>query len=297
MPTQQFKVIASALNVRRRPSLSGPVLGLLRENEIVDWIETHEDGNWHKVRNDELEGWASARYLSSYSPTVPGTPKFAVIEAAITSPLVTFHWPNRGRAPLGYLKGMALVFARAYCKLVSNHPDALEMAQANTGIRDSDALAHYADQFEEMGMNNDATGPDTLRHLYVLMMGLGMRESSGKHCTGRDRSANNTSSITAEAGLFQTSFNAKSSNAALLGPMFDRYSNNPSGFLDEFSEDVSCDARDWENYGSGDGREFQRLSKECPAFGAEFAAIVLRNRRRHYGPINRREAKTHPGGE
>lgn len=39
-------------------------------------------------------------------------------------------------------------------------------------------------------------GTDTLRQLFVLLIGLGMRESSGQYCEGRDRSASN---VTAEA--------------------------------------------------------------------------------------------------
>jgi hypothetical protein len=58
-------------------------------------------------------------------------------------------------------------------------------------------------------MRNDVSGIDTLRHLFVLMIGLGMRESSGRYCEGRDQSASNTSADTAEAGLFQTSWNAR----------------------------------------------------------------------------------------
>jgi hypothetical protein len=42
------------------------------------------------------------------------------------------------------------------------------------------------------------------------MLGHGMRESSGRHCEGRDLSADNVQSDTAEAGLFQTSYNAHS---------------------------------------------------------------------------------------
>ena len=52
-------------------------------------------------------------------------------------------------------------------------------------------------------MDNDAAGVDTVRHLFVLLIGLGMRESSGKYCEGRDKSASNRSAETAEAGLFQ----------------------------------------------------------------------------------------------
>ena len=42
-----------------------------------------------------------------------------------------------------------------------------------------------------------------------------MRESSGKYCEGRDKSADNTTAETAEAGLFQTSFNARRSSPLL----------------------------------------------------------------------------------
>jgi hypothetical protein len=48
------------------------------------------------------------------------------------------------------------------------------------------------------------------------------------------------------------------------------------------------------NFGSGPGAEFQRLSKASPAFAAEFAAVTLRNLRKHYGPINTRAAKIKP---
>ena len=41
-------------------------------------------------------------------------------------------------------------------------------------------------------------------------LGLGMRESSGQYCCGRDTSEDNTTADTAEAGLFQMSWNAMS---------------------------------------------------------------------------------------
>jgi hypothetical protein len=139
-------------------------------------------------------------------------------------------------------------------------------------------------------MTNDVEGADSLRHLFVLLIGLGMRESSGKHCEGRDVSANNTTAETAEAGLFQTSFNARSASP-LLPSLFAHYSAHPAGFLDVFKEGVHCSASSHENFGSGDGREFQRLSKQCPAFAAEFAAVALRHVRSHWGPIKNRHAE------
>jgi hypothetical protein len=212
---------------------------------------------------------------------------------AAASAIARHRWNDRGVAPAGYIKGMALAYARVHCKLKAGDAAAIEMAKANTGNNAHDALAWYGEKFLAARMNNSVAGPDTLRHLFVLMVGLGMRESSGKHCEGRDRSTSNTTAETAEAGLFQTSFNARSASP-LLPMLFARYSANPSGFVDVFKEGVRCSAASLENFGSGDGMKFQRLSKECPAFAAEFSAVTLRNMRTHYGPINRREAELRP---
>jgi len=213
-----------------------------------------------------------------------------IVQIAANSDIARYNWPDRGRAPLGYIKGMALVYARVYCKLKAGDAAAVEMAKADTGNAKKDALAHYESQFAALGMDNSTSGADTLRHLFALMLGLGMRESSGKYCEGRDMSADNTTSETAEAGLFQTSYNARSASA-LMPKLFAQYQANPSGFLDVFKEGVTCHPSDLENFGSGDGKEFQRLSKACPAFAAEFAAVGLRNIRTHWGPINAQKAE------
>jgi uncharacterized protein YgiM (DUF1202 family) len=220
----------------------------------------------------------------------------AVTDIAARSKIAQFEWENRGVAPMGYIKGMALVYARVYGKLNAGDAAATEMARAKTADPAHDALAWYSAEFAELGMNNDIAGADTLRHLFVLLIGLGMRESSGRCCEGRDRSASNTTAETAEAGLFQTSFNAMTASP-LLPILFANYSDNPSGFLEVFKEGVTppCTPADLENnFGSGDGREFQRLSKACPAFAAEFAAVGLRHARTHWGPINTRAAELRP---
>src|SRR5690348_1742885 len=112
-----------------------------------------------------------------------------ITQIAATSDIASYSWKDRGTAPAGYIKGMALVYARVYCKLKAENAAAVEMAKANTGDNDHDALAWYGDIFAAAGMDNENAGADTLRHLFVLMMGLGMRESSGKYCEGRDTSA------------------------------------------------------------------------------------------------------------
>jgi hypothetical protein len=57
---------------------------------------------------------------------------------------------------------------------------------------------------------------------------------------------------------------------------------------------VSCSEADLRNAGEGKGKEFQRLSKDCPAFAAEFTAVGLRNDRTHWGPINNLAAEIRP---
>lgn len=185
---------------------------------------------------------------------------------------------------------MALVFARVLCKLKAGDAAVVEMAKANTGDNGRDVLAWYDSKFSAIGMKNNTSGADTLRHLFALLIGLGMRESSGRYCEGRDRSASNTTADSAEAGLFQTSFNARTASP-LLPMVFVEYSAKPAGFVDTFREGVRCKAADLQNFGSGPGRDFQQLSKESPAFAAEFAAVGLRNIRKHWGPINTRAAE------
>ena len=79
--------------------------------------------------------------------------------------------------------------------------------------------------------------------------------------------------------------------------LFAEYSANPSGFVEIFREGVRCTPANLENFGFGDGMEFQRLSKACPAFAAEFAEVRLRNIRTHGDSITRREAEIRPEGD
>jgi hypothetical protein len=167
------------------------------------------------------------------------------------------------------------------------------MATASITANNSDALSWYRARFAAAAMSNAAPGRDTLRHLFVLMIGLGMRESSGRYCAGRDTSEDNTASDTAEAGLFQMSWNAHSASP-LIGQLFSRYSSSSDGFLSIFQEDVACTHGDYANYGDGDGAAFQKLCKLCPAFAAEAAAAGLRVLRSHWGPINSRAAEIRP---
>lgn len=217
---------------------------------------------------------------------------------AASSSCAKTQWKDRGLARPGYFKGMAVVFAKSLCemqrddvRIVSARP--LDGEEANK----KDALAWYATVFDNASMKNDRAGPDTLRHAYTLLIGLGMRESSGKHCVGRDRSANFSSADSAEAGLFQTSWGGRRSSP-VLSELFEKYRANPTGcLLNTFSQNVRCSEWDARTWGTGTGAQWQELTKSCPAFATEYAAVMLRTSggsRGEFGPLRNRAAELTP---
>jgi hypothetical protein len=213
-------------------------------------------------------------------------------DLAAASSCARARWSDRGSAPRGYIEGMALTYARSLCRLRDDHDAAKRMAARASADESRDALTWYEDHFDRNGVDVDRSGREALRALYTLGLGLGMRESSGKYCEGYDTTAGAQSAVTAEAGLFQTSYNSHSS-AAELRDLIEEYENNPEAcMLEIFREGVRC--RQQSIIGSGPGAAFQRLAKSCPAFAAEYAMITLRVLRRHYGPINRRAAQVLP---
>ena len=257
----------------------------------------------HALEADGVVGQQTWQALYDEAPFVPPEPQpvppgaftaeqqARIKQIAMSSDIASYEWDDRGEAPIGWTQGMALAFAQSYRKLKANHPAMLEMSKGRTSS-DKDALNEYRGDFEELGMSNEVAGTDVLRHLYALMLGHGMRESSGEHCCGRDQSADNYDSETCEAGAFQTSYNASNASAPEFDNLMDEYTRGASdGYLDAFSEDVSCSSSDWESYGSGRGREFQDLCKHQPAFSAESCGLTLRNLCNHYGPIIRHETE------
>jgi hypothetical protein len=208
-----------------------------------------------------------------------------IVSLARNSALARHSWSGRGRALIGYINGVAVSFARVCLKLKAGDSAALAMT-APLGGTSSDALAWYG-----AAAGDRST---TLRQLFALLYGLGIRESSGNCFEGRDRSASNVTADTAEAGLFQQSWNSRSASPE-LPKLFEAYSANPDGFLSIFREGLSGSASS--NEGRGEGVAFQALCKSCPAFAVEAAAVGLRTIRRHWGPINRREAQIRPEAE
>ena len=226
----------------------------------------------------------------------PSLPISEIVQIAANSALARVSWDGgRGRAPLGYIKGMAVMFAVALRKLAQGDPAAVEMARASSGDPSRDALAYYASEFARLGMRNDVSGIDTLRHLFVLMIGLGMRELSGRYCEGRDQSASNTSADTAEAGLFQMSWDAHGASRQ-IPRLLDEYQANGGGYREIFCEGVTPRRGELDNCGSGTGLQFQQLCKERPGFAVEAAAVGLRNRRNALGTHQPARGRASAGG-
>jgi hypothetical protein len=255
-----------------------------------------------RITSDGIVGphtWAKFEEVYELPPYPPPPPPpldptltNAIKQIAGQSEIARYSWDDRGQAPLAYTQGIALAFADAVQRYLAGDSSAIEMAKANTHDADVDVLSWYAGFFRDLGMDNSVDGLDTLRHLFAFMLGLGMRESSGQYCCGRDMSASNVSSDTAEAGLFQMSWNAASSSDEMQ-KLMDQYSTCPSPqcLSEVFSQGVECSSSEWDCYGSGDGYRYQQMAKQCPIFATHCAAIGLRNLRQHWGPVNRYEVE------
>ena len=233
--------------------------------------------------------------VSATDAALSGDRVTAILEFVDAAAIRRYSWHDDqaetppATAPRGYLLGMAVGFAHLYHRLGSDVDVQAMAAPVHLDRSTTDALAYYADRFKAVGMPLNDDPRDILRHLFVLLTGLGMRESTGRYCLGRDQQANNVDSDTAEAGLFQVSYNLvrdKGRYDALRA----RYRDS-TALRKVFSLGVACADKHAENWGTDpDGIAFQQLTKQCPAFAIEIAALGLRHRRQHWGPINERKA-------
>lgn len=192
-------------------------------------------------------------------------------------------------APLGYTKGMALLYAEDYARL--KHGDQVVLALSR-GAKDddNDGLARLRAKFAKIGMDVTASGAEALRSLYVLLFELGVRETDGRYYLGLDSGPNKPdeeiNAETTEAGLFSSSCNF-SSDDTLAHSIFQRYRTEGSvagkQYLRIFAEGVPPPENGNDaNVGTGDGLVFQKLTKANPRFATEFAAAVVR----HSGYLN-----------
>ncbi len=263
-------------------------------------------------KSEILPGTENSEFGDNVNPptetqTLPTIPKPSLTlytnqlkDLAAKSSCAKVNWTSRGRSPAGYTKGMALSYARSVCRLkaigVPKPAAAVVLASANSNDAKKDVLAHYQDILSRLGFITNDTGENPLHATYTIGMGLGMKESSGKYCEGWDVAAgSNRTSSEAEAGLFQASFDSiKASNE--LTRLYDEYLKNPKRcLLEVFKEGANCKARGV--LGSGEGAKYQEFNLKCPAFATEYAMTLIRLRRSHFGPINRRTAQVSPACE
>lgn len=228
----------------------------------------------------------------------PGVSREAILALAADSDIANYEWKDRGRAPIGFTKGMALSFATILKLYYGDNAIVVEAAKANTGDDSKDFLSWQNSRFVAAHRSNNVAGEEVLINLFAGMMGLAMRETSGEYPEGWDRetSRDQLNANSAEAGLFQMSWNAHDtcpSIATLLQAWKMRDGDLASlGFQDVFGEGVHPTSKQLENFGSGDGLEFQKMSKTAPLFAVQCALIALRQiggRMGHWGPIRRRE--------
>jgi hypothetical protein len=208
------------------------------------------------------------------------TPRQQIEALARNATCTRYDWRDRGPAKPAYMIGMALAFGRAVCQTDRSNNQIASAAQAKAGTAagKADALTWYEDKFSALHMSNNTAGLDTLRHSYLLLLGLGMRESSGKYCEGRDLSASFTSADTAEAGLFQASWGANTKQKALKA-LYDEYAAGHRDCLREaFTEGIHCSASSAKNWGDPQeqGYKWQELTKSCPAFAVDYATVLIR---------------------
>jgi hypothetical protein len=136
---------------------------------------------------------------------------------------------GQAQASRDYIRGMALVFARAVCR-----PERAETQVASAMPTEPVSVKNHLDgvsvfdaEFRSLKIPNDSSPATMLRHTYVLLTGLGFRESSGWYCVGRYTAQGFSKSTEAEAGLFQTSWGAHRAGSS-LEPLFRAYQKDPS---------------------------------------------------------------------
>ena len=221
-----------------------------------------------------------------------------IVAAATASPLIRYDWPDRGIAPRGYTKGMALAFAEAYRLMKAGNVAAVAAACERKGNATHDLLDYYAPELAVSSASN-ATGADRLVSVFSVMLGLGVRESSGRHCCGPDTPEDRgppgqpvaTTPENAEAGLFQVSYDSIAGKAHRQA-LVDNYAGQQV-LLVEFGEGARCERpAHWPSeVGSGRQAAFQKQMKGCPLFAAIYTAMLLREQRTHWGPINQKEVE------
>ncbi|MFV0387458.1 MAG: hypothetical protein ACK5NT_01790, partial [Pyrinomonadaceae bacterium] len=220
MPQTDFPIEAANGNIQLTVAITG-------EGKVWGWI-----------RKLELTQVENAKSFSTPISTSELTSEqiTKIKEIAEKCACAKYSWKDRGKAPLGYIKGMAISYAQSYLDLKTKNGGAVAVMSQALGDSKSDALAHYATTGE--------TPFDRLRSVYTLATGLGMRESSGRTNVGWDKSKLKLpkpiqpTEENSEAGLFQVSWDSRNRSPYLL-KLYEQYKSNPNKCqLETFSEGV-----------------------------------------------------------
>jgi hypothetical protein len=212
----------------------------------------------------------------------PSAGEEELLALASTSHCRLGPWSDPDPAPRGYIKGLVLVYKKSFCEVKNNADAAAKIISGPVGSPLTDALSYYG--------KTGSTAIERLRMVYTLAMGVGMVESSGNTTDGVDEEKTiKATAENAEAGIFQTSYDSLNDNI-WLGRIYQYYKAHPQECaLSTFMEGV--DDRNKPVIGSGAGAAFQKFTKDCPAFATEYALVMFRTGRQHYGTINARRAK------
>ena len=68
---EKYRVTAVALNIRAAPSKTSKILGHLVKGEVIEKLAESPDGNWIKLKHNNIEGWSSKNFLEKVSNEVP----------------------------------------------------------------------------------------------------------------------------------------------------------------------------------------------------------------------------------
>jgi len=229
------------------------------------------------------------------APAAPTATGVAAIEQIVdASTCSTRSWTGRGKAPKQYVRGLAVSFAKAVCQ--PTREDVVFVGNANPGSND---VMNWYGSIIKSALGATTTGITTVRQIYTVMIGLGMRESSGVWCTGRDMSSGFSSAATAESGLFQTSYGAHT-RSVLMDHLMSKYQSSKAGCASSvYSPGITCSATNMKNWGATTdmGFQWQALTKQCPSFSAEYAAVLLRlngGSKGEWGPLRTKAAEVVP---
>lgn len=210
---------------------------------------------------------------------------------ASSSACAKYDWQDQGVAPKAYTVGMALAYARAICQ--ANPDVSRPLSDDPESVRDTtDAISWFNSNFVNAGLANSPM----LRKVYVLMLGEGMRESSGRYCCGHDQNEDDETADEAEAGLFQTSWNSHEVSDVAESALLKIWNAPTSNCINDFKVGVSCDSEDLQNTGDpkSTGYAFQAREKNCPAFAVDYTAVAFRTERKEYQPLNKKTAEIVP---